>query len=93
MLELSPTFADTTLQKVAFYSPLEEFFWYGYKDSGHLLSIVGKISVTESADIAMLTMGKKPVDASLAAQSFLFRKSIRGVPVHVSYLKGRAQVP
>ena len=85
MLELSPAFTDTTLQKVALDSPLEEFLGYGYKDSGLFFSIVRKISVAESADIAMSAMGKKPVYASLATQSFLFRKSISGLPVHFSF--------
>lgn len=93
MFQLSPAFTDTALQKVASDSPLEEFLGYGYKDSGLFFSIVGEISVAESTNIAMSAMGKKPVNASLAAQSFLFRKSIRGVPVHVSFLKGRAQAP
>lgn len=93
MFEFSPALADTTLQKVALDSPLEEFLRYGYKDSGLFFSIVGKVSVAENTHIAMSAMGKKPVNAPLAAQSFLFRKSIRGVPVHFNFLKGRAQAP
>ena len=91
MLELSPTLAYPTFEKIAFDSSLEQFLRYGHKNPAMVFAIVGKISVAECADIAIFAMGKKPVNASLAAQSFLLRKSIRGIPVHVSSLKGRAQ--
>ena len=70
MLEVSPTFADAAFQKVAFDSPLEEFFRDGYEYAAVLLTIVEKISVAQCTYAAMPATGKKSFDAFLAVQSF-----------------------
>ena len=91
MLEPSPAFADAALEEIAFYRSFEQFFGYGDEYAATFFPVVGKTDITDRTGIAMLSMGEKSFDALLAAQSFLFRKSIRGVPVHFSSWKGKVR--
>ena len=83
MLEPSPAFADAAFQKVAFYSSFEKFLWNRDKQAVGVLPVVCCIYEADLSDAAMLSFGKKPFNAFLAAQSFFLRKSIRRVCVHL----------
>lgn len=85
MLELSPTLAYPTFEKIAFDSSLEQFLRYGHKNPAMLFAIVGKISVTDVTHVAMSAVGKQLFDAFLAVQPFLFRQCIRWVAVHLVF--------
>ena len=91
MLESTPAFSDPAFEEVALYRSLEQFLRYGDKYSVALLSVIGKIDVAHRAGVAVLSAGKKPFDALLAAQSFFFRKSISGAAVHFSSWKDKVR--
>ena len=88
MFLLSPTFADTSLQEISFYSPLEEFLRDGHEDSvvRHLCPC--EIDIAKVRHVAMPAFGKEFFNTGLAAQSFFFRKRIGCLYVHFIYLTG-----
>ena len=93
VLESSPAFADASLEEIAFYCSLEQFFRHGNKQSGVFQTVIFEVDVTQSTFITVLSSGKKPFYASLAAQSFLFRKSIGCCRVHFSSWQDIIRVP
>ena len=82
MFQFAPAFANASFQKVAFDGSLEEFFWNGDQYAVERFPVICHVDVTEWTDTAVTTTGKKSFNGFLAAQSFLFRKSIRCLPVH-----------
>lgn len=93
VLESSPAFAYASFEKISFHCSLEQLFWDRNEQSGIFQTVVVEVDVTQSTFIPMLSSGKKPVYASLAAQSFLFRKSIGFCLIHFSFWRDTIQVP
>ena len=86
MLELPPTLADAPFEQIALYSSFEELLRYGNENSIAFLSGVIHVYIADIADVSMSALGKKSVNAFLAAQSFLFGKGIRPL-LHFSFWK------
>ena len=85
MLELSPAFADASLEQIPFYCSFEKFLGYGDKYAVTLLTVTICEYVAYGTATAMFSFGKKTLYAFLAAQSFCFRKSICGLFCHYQF--------
>ena len=82
MLEPAPAFTDASFQQVSLYGSLEKFLRDGNQDTAVLFSVISRVDVTDRTDTSMSASSKKIFNVFLAVQSFLFRKSIRSLPVH-----------
>ena len=78
----SPCLADAPFQEVALDCSLEKFLRNRDQNSAESLAVVCQLDITKRTDTAMSAAGKKFLDVFLAAQSFLFRKSVMSLPVH-----------
>ena len=73
---LSPALADPTLEQIALYRSLEQLFRNRNHDPVEVLSVPGSEYVAQMTGISMPSLGKKAVNAFLAAKSFFFWKSV-----------------
>lgn len=78
----APRFADASFQEVALDGSLEQFLGNGNQNAVECFAVVCQMDIAKRTGTAMPASGKKSFDGFLAAQSFLFRKSIRSLPVH-----------
>lgn len=82
VFEPAPAFTDASFQQVSLYGPFEKLLWHGGQDTAELFSVISRVDVTDRTDTSMSASSKKIFNVFLAVQSFLFRKSIRSLPVH-----------
>lgn len=82
MLLPAPTLTNAALQKIAFHRTLEHLLRDRHHDPIEAGLRSCKAQIAQARNIAVLTFGKKPRDACLAAQSFFLRKRIRTLAVH-----------
>ena len=75
MLLFAPAFTDSTLEKIALYSPFEHLFGYRHHYPVGIRAGVRYIQKSEPGNIPVLTFGNKLTCCALAAESFLLGES------------------